>query len=479
MRLLTAIFIFSLFFYNPTASFSQEQLGLRLETFSGINSLALNPANGPSSSFKWDINLVSAGLFGETNYGFIYNTNVSEILKTLPEIDGAYNYSNENQYPDNTLIFDFNNSGRKKYGSINTVVSGPSFMINLPSGHSFGLFTNLRFAVSAQRIPQELNYYLFEATPLGQEISIKPFSVAGMTWSEIGINYARRLETSTGNLDIGASIKFLNGYEAFFANNESTFNLTQLPGDTLSFNAPEFGFGLTTSNASADGFNLNKNGGGLALDIGAVFTIDGYEDSYQWKFGAALLDIGKINFNRNAESHKINTDQLFSIPTGDYDDIQTVDDALGMLSDQSLGDPTISLEERNFDIWLPGALSLQADYNVMPLVYVNATLIQRLPYRKNAVQRGNLLALTPRFEHRWISAALPISLYNYNKLRVGAVIRLAFLTIGTENLSSFIGNSNVTGSDIYFGLKINPFNLGFNFGGGGGKKGKNVKCYEF
>ncbi|MFT5168245.1 MAG: hypothetical protein ACI8P3_003486 [Saprospiraceae bacterium] len=471
------ILVFS--FLTINTSIAQEQLGLRLENFSGVNSLSLNPAANLSGAFSWDVNLVGGGVFGETNYGFIYQTNVSEIIRLLPEADAAYNYSSEIQFPGNTLIYDYNDNDRKKYANLSTIVMGPSFMIKLASGHSFGVFTNIRSAISAQQVPRELNYYFFDRTALGEEFNIKPFTAAGMTWSEVGVNYARRMETNIGNLDIGASVKFLNGYEAIFINNEKSFGLTQLPGDTLSFANPDLSYGLTTSNASGEEFNLNKNGTGLAFDLGAVYTIDGYEDTYQWKFGAALLDIGKINFNRNAESHKINTAQTFSIPTGDYDNVEDVDDILTMLSEQSLGDPSTSLKDRKFDIWLPGALSLQADYSVLPNVFVNATLIQRLPYRQNAVKRGNLLALTPRFEHRWLSAAIPVSLYNYNKLRVGAAIRLAFLTIGTENLTSFVGSANVTGSDIYFAIKVNPFKVGFNRGGGSSKKGKNVKCYEF
>ena len=479
MRYLGTFIILGLSILFANKSFSQEQLGLRLENYSGINSLSLNPANNLSGAFKWDVNLVGAGIFGETNYGFIYNTNVSDIIHTLPEVDAAYNYSSENQFPDNTLIYDFYENGKKKYGNLNMVVLGPSFMVNLESGHSFGLFTNFRSAVSAQGIPTELNYYFFDQTPLGQEIDIKPFTGAGMTWSEIGVNYARRMELTSGNLDIGGSVKFLNGYEGFFINNNENFNLTQLPGDTFSFSSPALDFGLTTANASGESFDLNRNGGGVAFDLGAVFTIDGSEDTYQWKFGAALLDIGKIKFNKNAEHHEIRTDQTFSIPTGDYDDVNDLDDVLNMLSEQSLGDSSLSLKDQNFDIWLPGALSLQADYNIIQHVFVNATIIQRLPYQRNAVKRGNLLALTPRFEHRWWSAALPISVYNYDKLRVGASIRLAFLTIGTENLSSFVGKSNFTGSDIYFALKVNPFRIGSGMGGGSRGSGKGIKCYEF
>ncbi len=479
MRVLKGFALIAFSFLFIQSSFSQEQLGLRLESYSGVNSLALNPANNLTGAFKWDINLVGAGAFGQTNYGFIYNTNISEIIRLSPNGDVASNYTSESQYPSDMLIVDFYDDSKKKYLNGSATILGPSVSVKLESGHTFGVFTNVRTAVSAQGIPSALNYYFFDRQAFGEEFEIAPFIGAGMSWSELGINYGRRIEMASGNLDVGGSLKFLNGYEAFFMNNNKSFGLTQFPGDTLAFSNPDFEYGLTTSNATGEDVSLSRNGGGVAIDLGAVFTIDGYEgESYQWKFGAALLDIGKINFTKDAQSHKIDGITSFSIPFGDYDNVEDVDDVLEMLSEQSIGTPGASLQGRNFDIWLPGALSLQADYNVIPNVFVNATLIQRMPSKKNAIKRGNLLAITPRFEHRWLSAALPVSLYNYQKLRVGAAIRLAFISIGTENLTSFIGKSNFTGSDIYFAVKVNPFNIGLG-GGGRIRGGKSVKCYDF
>ncbi len=481
MRYLGAVFILLFTLSIANKSKAQEQLGLRLETFAGVNSLPLNPANNLSGSFSWDINLAGLGVFGESNYGFIYQTNVSDILQLLPEVDVSNNYTNENQYPANTLIIDFFDNDRKTYINSSATILGPSFMVKLESGHSFGVFTNLRTAFSAQRIPENLNFNYFDRTPFREEFEVDPAITAGLIWSEIGVNYAKRIETTSGFLDIGVSIKFLNGYEGFFFNSNEAFDLAQFPEDTLSFSNSDFEYGLTIANAntSTDDVSIDRNGSGVGFDLGVVATIDGYEGPYQWKFGAALLDIGKINFTKNAQSHRILTDQPYLIPTKDYTDLTDAVSVTELLSAQSLGDSSLSLQKRNFGIWLPGALSLQADYQVVPNVYVNATLIQRIPYQSNAVKRGNMLAFTPRFEHRWLSAALPISLYNYNRLRIGAAVRLGFISIGTENLTSYIGRSDFTGSDIYFAIRVNPFDLGLNLGSGGGRGGKRVKCYEF
>lgn len=475
------ILIISLVMSLASNLFTQEQLGLRGESYSGVNSLLLNPANGPSSSFSWDVNVASAGIFFESNYGYLQNTNVPEILRLLPEVAFAADFNSERDFPENTLIADYYDNGRRKFVSAQTDIMGPSFMINLESGHSFGLFTRFRSAVSSQNIPGELNYYFFDRTPTGQEINVDPFSVAAMAWSEVGINYAVHMPTDVGNLDVGVSIKFLQGYEGFYFDSKKSFGLTQLGGDSLNFNLPDFALGFTNTNATGEYNGLTRNGGGIGIDLGMVYTIDGDHDLYLWKFGASLMDIGRVNFKKNAQKHRFALVDMSIIDPDDYRDMEDVEDILTLLSSQFLDSSTESQDGGTFGIWLPGALSLQADFHPIPMFYVGGLIVQRLPYQKAAIKRDNLIALTPRFEHRWFGAMMPISLYNYRNINLGLSLRLGFLTIGSDNLGSFVGRSNVTGSDFYVGLKVNPFKvyLGGGGGGNGWKRGKNVKCYQF
>ena len=459
---------------------AQEQLGLRFGGYAGVNSLVLNPANGLTSSFTWDVNLVAAGVFAETNYGFIYNTHVPEIIDLSPEYAIDSDFTSESQFPANTLIVGYRDNGRDKFASALTTVMGPSFMVNLPSGQSFGLFSRLRTAVSAQRIPAVLNYYDFDRMPFGQEFSIKPFQVSAMVWSEIGANYARRFATSRGYLDIGGSVKFLQGYEAFYFDNKRTFGLTQFPGDSLSFATPHFEYGLTTSQTSGEYNGVKRNGSGIGIDLGVVYTIDEYDEGYTLKLGASLIDIGRINFDRNAMRHDIRVEGIEGLNPNDFKDFDETQEYIELLSDRLLGDAVASSNGNRFAIWLPGAISLQADYRVTNHVYVAAALVQRLPYQQPAIKRGNLFAIAPRFQHRWVELSTPVVLHNWREARLGASLRLAFITIGSDNNGSFLRRSDFNGTDLYVAVKVNPFKLGLNLGGGGGRgRSKGVKCYEF
>ncbi|MCB0640336.1 MAG: hypothetical protein KDC44_01795, partial [Phaeodactylibacter sp.] len=93
------------------------------------------------------------------------------------------------------------------------------------------------------------------------------------------------------------------------------------------------------------------------------------------------------------------------------------------------------------------------------------------------------LAVTPRFEHRWFEAGLPISLYNYDQLQVGLYGRVGPLTIGTEKLGALFLSNNLSGMDIYIGFKVPPF--GFQSNGKtlqqlkGRRKTGSADCYKF
>ena len=478
MRLIGTLLPTCLFllFLNSSLQ-AQEQVGLRTDNYSGVNSLMLNPANFLSSDLMWDVNIVGAGVFGETNYGYIKNTNLLKIERLLPNVEGAFDYDDENLLPEDALITDYYITNRKTYYMGLTTVLGPSFSMKLKSGQTVGLFTSIRAASSSHDIPPSLNFYYWDQTPFYQEIDVSPAKGAAMAWSEIGLNYGKRFETYNGFIDLGASVKLLQGYEGFYFENKTRVNMTQMPNDTVSIAGPNMIYGFTTTNDSREvDINIQRNGIGMAADLGLVYTVEGaYVDTYSWRFGFGILDIGKIHFSKNAQSHEINTDNNVILNKRKYLEVNSIEEAAHLYSYQALGDSTASYAGNRFSIWLPGAISLQADYCVTPNVFVNGLIIQRLGYKQAAVERGNFIAVTPRFEHRWYGVSMPISMYNYEEFNVGISLRLGFLTIGSENLGSYFNSSDFTGSDFYFALKVNPFSLNL----GSGNRGKSAKCYYF
>ena len=453
---------------------AQEQLGMKLENYSGINSVMLNPTYHLTSPLRWNLNIASVGVFTENTYGYVRDASIISLLKSGDNLHSVTDFDDESMITDDMVIADFYDDDSKKMLSSLVTVMGPSFMLQLEGGYSVGVFSNFRASVSTLDIPGNLNYYFFNKTSFNQEFEIDPFKVAGMSWSEIGVNFSRKLDTYYGSFAAGINVKYLSGYEAFYLRSNETARLTQLPGDSLLVNDLDLEYGFTKS--SINGFDgMEKNGGGWGIDVGISYIDEGEYVNYWYKFGVALLDIGRIKFKNNAENHHLKMENQFIFSPSTYKNLDDVEQLVNRFSLEALNDSLASFQDDNFSIWLPGAISLYGDYSIDDNIYINTTLIQRIPFKGNAINRDNIFAVTPRYEHRWFSVMLPVSLYNYKKFRYGFSARLAFLTIGTENLGSFFNNKELKGTDFYVGLKFNPWDVGWSFGKGGG----GARCYDF
>ncbi len=475
---------FLAFIINISNLFAQEQLGLRVDNFSGVNSLVLNPAANITSPFRFDINLASAGFFIDNNYGHIRKTHLFHFLKNSRDSDNLINavYApNDIAVEDSWLLFDYFDNEKSKYASASMHLMGPSFSIKLNNGYSFSFISALRAAGSSHKIPSNTGFYHIDRTPFEETIDITPVDAAGMVWSEFGINFSPTFFTYSGKLSFGITAKYLSGYEGGFVETPRTLQITQFPGDSLLLENGLINFGFTDSNTNTTTDpTVRRNGQGFSFDIGAVMTIEGDEDGYIWRLGASILDLGEINFSKNTQLHQIdqpNDFNLGTLPLDQYSGFEDLTDYASLLSFQTLGDSLASRVGNSFSIGLPTAASLQADYQFYPNFYVNATWIQRLKFNTQAIGRDNIFGITPRYSSRWISASLSLILRNYQQLRTGFSVRLAWFIIGSDNLGSWIGRSTFTGTDVFFGVKMNPFRTGpWNFNGG---KGKGIKCYDF
>lgn len=465
--------------FSTSYGFAQEQLGLKLDNFGGVNTVLLNPAHGAFSPFSWDVNIAAADIFVENNYAFFENTHLPEVLRQLEnEVEVRPEIDNENDVDPNSLIVDFYQNNKKRFLSIAANVTGPSVLVQLPKSQSVGLLTRVRFGTYSQQIPASFNYYTWNNIPESEQISITPTQLSTMAWNEFGVHYSKVFETYEGKVAIGTNIKFLQGYESASISLVEPFRLQRLPNDSLVANRLSLEYGFTNQNITADQFNLQRNGIGFGFDLGVSFTIEEYADSYRWRIGAAIQDLGQINFNRNAESYVLQTDSLIEVVETDYEQFDSIDDldeAVTFLNQDLLGDTLVNnIMRSSFKVGLPTAFSLQVDYAINENFYLNATYIQRVSAAKSSLQRGNLLAFSPRFEHRWFSAVLPVSTYNWQDFRIGLALRMAFLTIGSDNLGSIMNRSDFTGTDLYIALRINPFKV--NLGGGSKRKRSKVLC---
>ena len=481
---LIAIFLF--FVIQPVVS--QEAIGLRQSNYGGIHSSLLNPASNVRAPIRWDINIVAGGLFVENNYAYFEKASLITLLKKRNDIEFANSTSDEVTSSSSSLKYNFFDDGRKKQAYFSSFVMGPSVSVHVRD-QSFGLYFSARTAGSANRISSVLGYYRVTELEDGETFTVNPFKSAEMSWGEVGINYGRMVyENSRHSISAGVNFKYLMGFDAVFFQNHSPVNITK-NGDNLDFENGNAGFGLASGisyeNDDAS-YQFQKNGNGAAVDLGAVFKIKKDEfspDKYIWKFGVSLLDFGKISFKKNTQAHQVVTSDSFRIFHPAYQNLSSEDEFFQYTSNESLDNPFASYSNNRFSLWMPAGISLQAELAVLNDLYVNATLVRRLRFKKAGVERENIISITPRFERRWFEVYLPVVLYNDRDLRFGTAFRLGFFTIGTDNLPSLIIPSKFSGTDIYFALKINPFkkNKKLRSGGKGSGKSKNhsggLNCY--
>ncbi|GJM35551.1 MAG: hypothetical protein DHS20C18_45520 [Saprospiraceae bacterium] len=440
--------------------------------------------------FGWDINLFGGSSFFENNYAYIKPARLSDLLKSPDDLSIYFgpDVTDENLIPKGQYAIDFYKNNNPRFANLSNDIMGPSFYLRLNPNHSLGIITRARIAGSGGGISNNLSYYVYDPQPFFEDFKVDAFRFGMMAWSEVGLNYAYRTETTRGTLAIGLTAKYLQGYEAAYWTNEDAFQLTKLPGDSLSGTALDFNYGYTNSNISSDNHSLQVNGRGMGLDLGLVYAQTDGEENYKWKIGVSVLDIGKISFNQNAQAHHVQTDQLNIVGTEIYqslDAAEEFEEKIRVFSEQMLGDPGASLKDTRFDMWLPTALSIQFDLALAKKLYLGSALVSQIPIGKEGVRRKGLLSVSPRYESRWFSASMPISLYNWSSLRTGLAVRLAFLTIGTDNLGSLVSRKDLSGYDFYFAIKVNPFGFGKTAGENGGKalrrsgKGKQMPCYKF
>lgn len=485
--------VYSATLLAPTLIFSQEQLGMRLERYSGIYSASINPANTAFNPNKWEVSLFSADVFLENNYAYLQNTSLQNALRNSDDVVSVTDTSAENPPARDAIFLNYFDTKRRMRGVAQTRVTGPSFSFRLGENDVVGLVTAFRTNVSAYKIPAILSYRTISDIPAGQTIEIAPMRVQAMAWGEIGLHYSHRNTDSDIQTAFGATPRLLLGMEGVYMRSRSDMQYTDLPGDTVAIGNANWDYALSTGNFTdnSDSVRARVQGAGFGLDLGYVWAMpadDGdSEEDYAWRLGVSLIDAGFVRFGKSAEKHHVEFDTTIAVSNADFPPADDPHDLIDDVSRVFLGDPAASLEGRAFTMGLPTALSVQMDVKFAPHFYASGLLIQRIKLFGNSLQRPTTLAVAPRFEHRWLSVSLPVVLNDWRSFRMGMAARLGFLYLGTDNLGSFFKKQKLTGADFYIGLKINGFSFGSREGSGlrsssGGhgrqKRGK-IKCYNF
>ncbi len=470
------LFIILLFFYQIK---SQDFTGFNQSNYAGVTGVYQQPASIVDSRMVFDMNLVGLNIGAYNNYIGVKH---DAFKKAGPWSNPTFPAFDDPDFQKNYLTAKDN--GKDKNFALNNRIALPSFMVSINHKNAIAFTWNVRNYANIDGVSQDLAtlaYNQFQYPNLFvTNLQNKNLSVQEMSWAEYGLTFAHVFkEDNEHYFKAGATVKLLRGIQsAYMFVKDLNYNLQTK--DTLSL------FQSTVNYGHSDNFNFDKvsvNGGksaysfdysqsypGFSFDIGAVYEWRPHYNSYEYgkenerkswledksknkyklKIGISATDIGSIKFKKGTTSNDFNANVgYWNLKPINPKNVGELDDTLrgrfGSLNNNS-----------TYRMNLPTAFSVQIDYNIWKNFYVNLTPYIAMQFKKNdtKVHDWSSVTLTPRWDHKWFGAFVPIQ-YNFlTGPRVGFAARIGPLVVGTTNLSPLVTKRSVYGGDVYVMLKV-------------------------
>lgn len=441
----------SLIFMGSLFINAQSNIGFLTDNYSGVNSVIANPANITDSRFKTDINLFGVSAFAGNDY---YGVNILDAVKADYDFDLDANKTPSNN---NNIAF-------------NVDVMGPAFMFNLNSKSSVAIFTRARAMVNINEINGNTIDGFDDDTTDDFNVNEGDFNMFGQAWSEVGFTYARELlNNETHYLKGGVTLKLLQGQGTGYLNGKNvTINYDADGTDPNTGSISSTGQLTYGRFAEFDNDNYDftsPDASGFGADLGFVYewrpkyaeytstnedgetVIKKNKNKYKLKLGVSVTDIGSINYKNGSQDVYDITNTNVS-----EDDFENADDFDEFLS------TFYSLESSTtgFKVSLPTAFHLNADWSFTNNLYLNLNADFSLVAKDatNASRISNVFSATPRFETKWFSFYMPLSIVEHNGFQAGAGLRAGPLYIGSGSVLSVLSGDDIKGADVYMGLKI-------------------------
>ncbi|MBP7478008.1 MAG: hypothetical protein KA797_05745 [Chitinophagales bacterium] len=445
----------------------QQFLGNRISNFTSADALQLNPAASAISAVSFDIKILSAGAYVYNEYGYIINESILSALgkNNAVFVDSITKYGNTVDAAQNqtgfskSLFYDFANIQKPFNNVVQIEIGGPSFSGRI-GNFGFGMFTNFKANFNSLNADKILNYDTLSELNHKQVYPIGAMNVVSGAYSEIGLNFSHAFKTEREHkISLGINAKLLLGHEAVYIDNKTptTFYKNR---DSLWVQGGDIELGFAT------GYDLNKNykagiqGLGFAFDLGMsyLFPSNDNQKPYSVKLGVSLLDIGFINFNKNAEAHALQFTDVRDFLNNAYKGNTAQVSMARTISYQGFDDSMYTLQSNSFRIGSPTSLHIQADFNVVRNVFINVNFTRRISLMARQFQRSNSIILTPRVEYKWFEVGTPLSLIEDQLFGLGMYMRFGPLTVGSEQLNAWlIKQSTLQSGDVYLSLRVFPF----------------------
>ncbi len=430
-----------LFFSIANLSFGQNLLGIVNSNYAGVMGTYLNPSSISNSKLKLDVNIFTFGGHLQNNYYFIPSSTYNPLN---PFTNGFANFKAYQGY---------NTNNKHNYLYTKEQLHLPSVMYS-NGKKAFGFHLSWRFESDTKNAPNDVVRCLYEGMFEGRNTTQElytdkhadKFHFAIASWEELGGTYSKTVVNDGQKfIAVGITGNLLLGNTAYYYNNKKIDYYFE-DTTSISFNEMHSDFGGVKPSGLINGF-------GIGADLGLTYCLGDSSENrnnnsgyyyYKFKFGAAILDVGGIRYG-NGKTYRINSyEGAANLDGNKLDDIENLDDQVDGLEIKD-----------HLNFYLPTALSLQFDYNVNDLIFVSANFIHNIRFTGGQIRRPTILAVTPRYEKRWLEISLPLSLYDWRLPRIGFEIRAYNIAFGTEKLGWLFKFQNYTGVDGYISLRYN------------------------
>ena len=471
---------------------AQHMPGVAMGNYAGTQALYHNPAFVADSRYSVHVNFVGAQLYVANNhikYNVPYSF-LSLITGTVPN-----KYRNERGaiiLPRVDLEQKLN--GNPKHMNLGLEGRLPSVMVSLLDGKvgvaatsrvrvlgNMSQFTEpLARALRGRGKGEDIQKQLFE----NQSGNLHLNGVGEVALTLGGV----LLDNETDFFKVGITAKRLIGlYNAHVIIEDGSFGIYpdenyQLKKELIEVPTIDATYGYTSDAAFQDlrlspAWMLGNApaGSGWGFDVGMVYEYrpnanrysytdrgvrkrDGSINKYLYRISVALTDLGGVRFKNPNYVSQFQTSALNR--SFRFENFQKLDGTAGFFNavNKSL-DTDTSSPATSFRSVLPTAFQTSLDYQVQPNIYVNTLWVQnRIGAGAFGMKAESVLAVTPRYEHRWYEVSVPVSIMNrYGSFGVGVAGRVGPLWFGTDHLLGLLNVGKPKTFNLYAGLSTGLF----------------------
>ncbi|HEY0031365.1 MAG TPA: DUF5723 family protein [Bacteroidia bacterium] len=449
------------------SSVAQDFLGYINSNYSGVTGTDLNPANVVDSRYKVDITLIGASLSAYNNY-------IGLKREALKKDQYGHLYAfDDTLFADHYLTARNNNINKSIYFS--NQIYAPSFLVSINSKNAIALKSKVRTLINVDGLEPEMATLIYNEldypTLWNMKLSNQDFSVQTMTWAEYGLTYGHVFkEDGPHFLKAGITAKYIQGLQSAYMNiSNLDYEFTNDTTVSLFHSDVSYGHSTNYEGEKLEPGYKNSSLFSWGLDLGAVYEwrpdyekfkydMDGEtglvrkdKNKYKLKVGVSAVDIGRVKFRKGTYSRDFTAD-ITAWNLHEFDSVSSFDDFDSLLNAKY----PMNKGDEYYKMNLPTTFSLQVDYNIYKDFYANFTTYWSPRFKKDKEKVHDLttFSITPRWDHKWFGAFIPLSYDVTGNFKAGIALRVGPLIVGTNSLGPWVSRGDIYGADAYAMLKI-------------------------